>query len=320
MLFDGTDDIAALVGAGRRRPLRAARRRLGRASRRSADSGCCGSRRSQYRDFRLKFQFREGRTTAGSPTAARSSASRIRGRRSPSARTRARGRGTRRTTRRGSRSTAVTRSSSTTGHRDEPQKTGSVYNFDPDGDRRDRQAERRRRLERLRDRGRRPALPDLPQRRADQRVRQHAGAELVARRRPADPGPAAVRRRASSASRTTAARTSWSTATSASRTCPTTAPPRGATGPFTVSGTGPHTVEVRSVDAAGQRGGQAGRSTSRSGARPRPAGSGEPPPGDLPPMLDTPATCKLGSLAGRVAAQAVRQARDQGPGRRAPAR
>ena len=63
----------------------------------------------------------------------------------------------------------------------EPQKTGSIYNFDPIAlD--DAGADAEGPVERLRDPGRRPALHDHPQRRGDQRVRQHAAAAVVAGR------------------------------------------------------------------------------------------------------------------------------------------
>ena len=63
----------------------------------------------------------------------------------------------------------------------EPQKTGSIYNFDPvaletSG------ATPKGQWNDLRDQGRRPALHDHPQRRGDQRVRQHAGPGVLARR------------------------------------------------------------------------------------------------------------------------------------------
>ena len=68
-----------------------------------------------FGDFSLKFQFREGRTDGGCPTAARSSASRTRACRSRSVPTTCAQDGQRGlATRRGSRSTAVTRSRSTT--------------------------------------------------------------------------------------------------------------------------------------------------------------------------------------------------------------
>ena len=137
------------------------------------------------------------------------------------------------------------------GETGETRKTGSIYTFDNNDIDKIGDAEAARRVGGLRDRGRRPALHDQPQRRGDQRVREHAGQGL---------GPRAATRarrcgssrRATSACRTTAARTRCSTATSASRTCRRARRrPRTATGPFTVSGTGPHTIEVRSTDAAG---------------------------------------------------------------------
>ena len=136
------------------------------------------------------------------------------------------------------------------GQTGEERKTGSIYTFDNNDIDGDRTRVAVRRVERLRDRGRRPDLPRLPQRRADQGVRELAGQGVGPRaaiRRPAS----ASSRRASSACRTTAAPTGWTTATSASRTSRRTrrVPTRPARS--RVEGAGPHTVEVRSVDAAG---------------------------------------------------------------------
>jgi len=79
----------------------------------------------------------------------------------------------------------------------------------------------------------------------------------------------------------------------------------GATGPFTVGGIGPHTVEIRSLDAAGHL--EARRTVDFEIGRRTPSGptgSGDQPDlGDLPPMLDTPATAKLGGVAGKVGAK-----------------
>jgi hypothetical protein len=80
----------------------------------------------------------------------------------------------------------------------------------------------------------------------------------------------------------------------------------GATGAFTVSGTGPHTVEFRSVDEAGNT--EAKKPVDFEIGRTTPPGSTgpsgtTPPAGDLPPMIDTPATYKLGSVPGRVTAK-----------------
>ena len=81
----------------------------------------------------------------------------------------------------------------------------------------------------------------------------------------------------------------------------------GATGPFTISGTGPHTVEFRSADAAGNA--EAKKSIEFEIGRTTPPGSttpsgSTPPPGggDLPPMIDTPATYRLGSVTARLTA------------------
>ena len=134
---------------------------------------------------------------------------------------------------------------------DEQQKTGSIYNFDNNDLDEIGEPSRGRRVERLRDRGRRPDVPDLPQRRADQRVREHAGHR-------ARPAPATRRRssassrRASSACRTTAAPDRDAVPRHPRRgprrrTRPGADPTRA----VHVTGSGPHTVEVRSVDAAG---------------------------------------------------------------------
>ena len=72
------------------------------------------------------------------------------------------------------------------------------------------------------------------------------------------------------------------------------------TGPFTVSGAGPHTVEVRSVDAAGNiEDKQAfaveiGRTTVVNPLV---------PPTVMPPMIDTPASYRLGKLSKRLSAK-----------------
>ena len=142
----------------------------------------------QFGDFSLKFQFRDGRTaTAASATAACSSASRTRACRSPAPPTAVPGPGGAATEpARGSRSSAATRSRSTTARRGEPQKTGSIYNFQPLDIAQARPC--RGRLERLRDPRRRPAVHDHPQRRGHQPVRQRGPRNVVPRRRPADAG------------------------------------------------------------------------------------------------------------------------------------
>ena len=132
----------------------------------------------------------------------------------------------------------------------EPQKTGSVYNFDTNtisqigtpkatGEWEDYEIEVVGQT-----------LQDLPQRRADQRVRS------TRRARPR--AAAATRTRASassrvatSACRTTAAPTPCSTATSACEDLTPGAATANPTGLFTVAGDGQHTVEFRSIDAAG---------------------------------------------------------------------
>jgi glucose/arabinose dehydrogenase/type 1 glutamine amidotransferase/PKD repeat protein len=83
------------------------------------------------------------------------------------------------------------------------------------------------------------------------------------------------------------------------------------TGAFTVSGQGPHTVEFRSLDAAGNQEGK--QSVDFEIGRTSPPGpttpSGSPPPvttpplGGLPPMLDTPASYRLGSVPHRISAK-----------------
>ena len=77
------------------------------------------------------------------------------------------------------------------------------------------------------------------------------------------------------------------------------------TGPFQVSGAGPHTIEVRTKDAAGNVGRQtfdveigrvAPEGTTVSPAPLTPTSNG------LPPMIDTPASYRLGSVTSRIRA------------------
>jgi PKD repeat protein/type 1 glutamine amidotransferase/glucose/arabinose dehydrogenase len=82
------------------------------------------------------------------------------------------------------------------------------------------------------------------------------------------------------------------------------APGRNPTGQFTVSGRGPHTVEVRSVDAAGHvEDKRAVDFEIGETAPPQPT----PPPGEtpqpIPPIADTPASYRLGSVAARLSAK-----------------
>jgi hypothetical protein len=84
------------------------------------------------------------------------------------------------------------------------------------------------------------------------------------------------------------------------------APGRNPTGPFTVSGRGPHTIEVRSVDAAGHVEEkkavdfEIGATTAPGSTTP----AGQTPPVlDVPPMTDTPASHRLGDLPARVGAK-----------------
>ena len=66
-----------------------------------------------------------------------------------------------------------------------------------------------------------------------------------------------------------------------------------------VAGAGPHTVEFRSVDAAGNVEDEAGaRHRDRADGAARRAGpSGNPPAGELPPMIDSPATFSLARIS-----------------------
>jgi PKD repeat protein len=82
------------------------------------------------------------------------------------------------------------------------------------------------------------------------------------------------------------------------------APGRDATGPFTVEGAGPHTIEVRSVDAAGNVEEKKALDIEIGEVAPPPAtgGQGEPVP-PVPPMTDTPASAAFGELVSRVRAK-----------------
>jgi PKD repeat protein/type 1 glutamine amidotransferase/glucose/arabinose dehydrogenase len=82
------------------------------------------------------------------------------------------------------------------------------------------------------------------------------------------------------------------------------APGRNPTGPFTVGGRGPHTIEVRSIDASGHVEEkrpvdfEIGETSAPQPTQP----SGETPQ-PIPPIVDTPATAKLGGVAGRISAR-----------------
>jgi glucose/arabinose dehydrogenase/type 1 glutamine amidotransferase len=80
------------------------------------------------------------------------------------------------------------------------------------------------------------------------------------------------------------------------------APARSQTGSFTVSGQGPHTVEVRSVDAAGNVEPKQAVDFEIG----RVAASGTPPT-DVPPMVDTPARFTLRKLPSRISAKQFAQ-------------
>jgi hypothetical protein len=77
------------------------------------------------------------------------------------------------------------------------------------------------------------------------------------------------------------------------------APGRNPTGPFEVGGQGPHTVEFRSVDAAGNVEAKQVAEFQIGDTAP-PSGSGDPP---VPPIGDAPATYRLGSVAKRLGAR-----------------
>ncbi len=192
-IFDGTQALARPVDPRRRRRLRAARRRLGRhradPERRPGHALVPGQGRTATSGS--SWSSARAARTAGSPTAACSSASRIRGRRSPSGRSAAA---------RGNAANAPEWVAIQCGHEiqlydgqtGEERKTGSIYTFDNNDITRDRTRLAVRRVERLRDRGRRADLPRLPQRRADQGVRELAGQDVGPRGRSAGQ-PAPVR-------------------------------------------------------------------------------------------------------------------------------
>lgn len=80
----------------------------------------------------------------------------------------------------------------------------------------------------------------------------------------------------------------------------------GATGAFRVAGVGPHTVEFRSFDAAGNV--EQTKTVDFEIGRATPPGlttppGQNPPAGDLPPLIDTPATYRLGAIKGRLGAK-----------------
>jgi hypothetical protein len=85
---------------------------------------------------------------------------------------------------------------------------------------------------------------------------------------------------------------------------------RVGTGPFQVTGNGAHTVEYRSRDLGGnveekkvvtfRIGPDAGPGPGESGTNPPPTGSG-----NNPPVIDTPASFKLGKVASRMKARSL---------------
>ena len=102
------------------------------------------------------------------------------------------------------------------GETGETRKTGSIYTFDNNDIDEIGTPQAARPVGGLRDRGRRPALHDQPQRHVINEFDNNPGINSDRGGRP-EHDAAAVHRRATSASRTTAARTRCSTATSASR-------------------------------------------------------------------------------------------------------
>jgi PKD repeat protein/glucose/arabinose dehydrogenase/type 1 glutamine amidotransferase len=79
------------------------------------------------------------------------------------------------------------------------------------------------------------------------------------------------------------------------------APGADPTGPFRVEGAGPHTIEVRSVDAAGNVEEKQALDFEIGEVAPPPS-TGEPVP-PVPPMTDTPATAAFGDVASRIGAK-----------------
>ena len=90
------------------------------------------------------------------------------------------------------------------------------------------------------------------------------------------------------------------------------------TGPFTITGTGPHTIEVRTNDAAGNAG---SRSFDIEVGRVTPVGSTDTPvtvpltpvSTIMPSMIDFPATFRLGSVTLEAVAGDVRPSRPDRP-------
>ena len=79
------------------------------------------------------------------------------------------------------------------------------------------------------------------------------------------------------------------------------APGRNPTGRFRVTGAGPHTVEFRSIDAAGNVESTQAADFEIGATAPAPtAPAGDQP---LPPAIDTPAAFRLGSVASRIGAR-----------------
>ena len=203
-----------------------------------------------YGDFKLKFQFREGRTDGDysnggvfvrfpnpeqTPRVRRVLEDRLR----------------RDASRPGSRSTAATRSSSTTASRGETRKTGSIYTFDNNTIDQIGTAKPRGEWEDYEIQVVGQTLHDQPQRRRDQHVREHARAST--------PTAAVTRARPCASSRAGyiglqnhgSADLMQYRNVRVEDLAPGVPKAADGTGPFTVTGTGPHTVEVRTIDAAG---------------------------------------------------------------------
>ena len=178
----------------------------------------------------------------------------------------------------------------------EPQKTGSIYNFQP-LDIAHAQAGAEGRVVRLRGPRRRPAVHDHPQRRGHQPVRQLDPEGLVAR---GDP-PTQARQfddAATSACRTTATRTRCRSATCGCRTCQ---PRRG-------RGTGAVHGDRRRATTRSSSGRPTGPATSRR-RRSTTFRIGTPPQGSPPPVEHEPPTFAAGEARGGRPLGAPRPAR-----------
>ena len=88
------------------------------------------------------------------------------------------------------------------------------------------------------------------------------------------------------------------------------APGRNPTGKFTVTGAGPHTVEFRSIDAAGNVEATQAADFEIGATAPPPTPPASDPP--MPPAIDTPAAFRLGRLAVADRREAVRPLRPAG--------